>query len=408
MRLSILVNSQKYDKWQGAEAINSKGRIMMIRSEVLNVSSFSNELQFLLRLLRSDYKLEVEEAVQLAEEIDWQLFLRFAVYHQTHPVLYPLLVQLNAKLQWTPDHVMSRLRDLCSRNTLLMHQLHEEMGRINGMMEKQGIRPLFLKGPVLAALLYGDLSGRTSGNLDILVARQDWDRSVQQLLSAGYMMAKQYGVDNVLNYTERNTHHLVYIHPDKNIEVELHWKLNPNTEMEPSFAELWARRQASSFPKSIYTLGNEDLLVYLILHGTRHGWSSLKWLLDIDRMMGRFLNWNRANQLFEESGSRQFGGEAFLLATQLLGTLLPEEAHVMTLEPKARRLAHMVLPFIREELSLYPKPERKEIAVLFNRYLLATMNCRQKLLYIMYKLYPSSKDFWRQVKRQTPKEKASS
>ncbi|ACS99912.1 nucleotidyltransferase family protein [Paenibacillus sp. JDR-2] len=397
---------------------------------VLDISSFSNELRFLLRLLRSDNKLEAEEAELLAHGLDWPLFLRFAVYHETYPILYPLLVQLNAKQQWTPDFVMARLRTLYTRNTMMMLQLRGEMERVNGLLEERRVRPLFLKGPVLAAMLYGDVSGRTSGDLDILVAKQDWDASVQQLLSAGYVLAEQYEEEEVLNNTERKTHHVSYIHREKNIEVELHWSLNPDTVIEPSFEELWARRQASSLHKSVFTLGNEDLLVYLILHGTRHGWSSLKWLLDIDRMMNQFLNWNRTNQLFDESGNRVLGGEAFLLATQLLGTLLPEEAHAMTLAPKATRLARMVLPFIREELVLYPKPERKDIAVLFNRYLLATMSPRQKLLYVTNKLYPSSKDmsvlplprslhflyfplrpflwFWRQVKRQTPKEEASS
>ncbi|NIK66667.1 hypothetical protein FHT67_000091 [Paenibacillus sp. BK720] len=402
----------------------------MSQPRVLDISSFSNELRFLLRLLRSDNKLEAEEAAQLAHELDWPLFLRFAVYHETYPVLYPLLVQLNANRQWTPDLVMSRLRSLYTRNTIMMLQLRGEMERVNGLLEERGVRSLFLKGPVLAAMLYGDVSGRTSGDLDILVAKQDWDASVQQLLSAGYVLAEQYDEEEVLNNTERKTHHVSYIHREKNIEVELHWSLNPDTVTEPSFEELWSRRQASSLHRSVFTLGNEDLLVYLILHGTRHGWSSLKWLLDIDRMMVQFLNWNRTNMLFDESGNRVLGGEAFLLATQLLGTLLPEEAHALTFEPKAMRLARMVLPFIREELILYPKPERKDIAVLFNRYLLATMNPRQRLLYLTNKLYPSSKDrsvlplprslhflyfplrpflwFWRQVKRQAPKEEASS
>ncbi|WP_336774650.1 nucleotidyltransferase domain-containing protein [Paenibacillus sp. MMO-58] len=397
---------------------------------VLDSSSFSNELRFLLRLLRSDNKLEAEEAVLLAHELDWPLFLRFVVYHETYPILYPLLVQLNAKQQWTPEFVMARLRALYTRNTMMMLQLRGEMERVNGLLNDRRVRSLFLKGPVLAAMLYGDVSGRTSGDLDILVAKQDWDASVQQLLSAGYVLAEQYEEEEVLNNTERKTHHVSYVHREKSIEVELHWSLNPDTVTEPSFEELWARRQASPLHKSVFTLGNEDLLVYLVLHGTRHGWSSLKWLLDIDRMMNQFLNWNRTNQLFDESGSRMLGGEAFLLATQLLGTLLPEEAHAMTLEPKAMRLARMVLPFIREELILYPKPERKDIAVLFNRYLLATMSPRQKLLYVTNKLYPSSKDrsvlplprslhflyfplrpflwFWRQVKRQAPKEEASS
>ncbi|MCM3628770.1 nucleotidyltransferase family protein [Paenibacillus glycanilyticus] len=400
----------------------------MSRSEGLDISYFSNELQYLMRLLRSDYKLEAEEAEMLAQGIDWQLFLRYTVYHEIYSVLYPLLMQLNAERQWTPDYVMASLKALCTSNTFLLFQLRGEMERMNRLLEGKGIRHLFLRGPILTAMLYSEVSGPTSYVLDILVARQDWDVSVQQLQSSGYIPAMYDEADEELNSTWQGIHHASYFHPDIQIKVDLHSRLNPNTVIEPSFEQLWARRQSSVFHKHVCTLGNEDLLVYLILYGTRNGWLSLRWLLDIDRMMGQFLNWNRINQLLEESGARHLGGGAFVLATQLLGTLLPEEAHAMTLESKARRLAQMVIPFIHKKMTMYLKPKEKDIAVLSNRYLLATMSYRQKLLYINNKLYESLKSvlpllrslhylyiplllvlwFWRHLKRQTPKKETSS
>ncbi|WP_201006237.1 nucleotidyltransferase domain-containing protein [Paenibacillus glycanilyticus] len=393
-------------------------------SRPLDVSSFSKELKFMLNLLRSDCPIDAGEAIRQSKDLDWQSFLKLVTYHETFPVLYPLLVQLNEEQRWTPDFVMNKLKTVYSRNTFEMLHLRGEMERMNEKFADQGIRSLILKGPVLAAMLYGDISGRTSGDLDILVSKQDWDKCVKILLGEGYVRGEQYDESTeILNNTERKTHHISYIHPQKRIEIELHWRLNPDSVIEPTFEELWSRRQSSLLNKSVFTLGSEDLFVYLILHGTRHAWTSLRWLMDIDRMLSGFMNWNRVNQLFAASRSTRLGGKALILSTQLLGSLLPEEAYAMTLDPKAHRLAQLALIFIRQKVILFPEPESKEIAVAYNRYLLASMTFRQRQFYIWNKLYPSSKDvtvlhlpksmhflyfplrpflwFWRQVKRQT-------
>ncbi|WP_336788237.1 nucleotidyltransferase domain-containing protein [Paenibacillus sp. MMO-177] len=367
--------------------------------------------------------LEMDEAIQLSSHLDWQQFFRIALYHETFPVLYPILVKLNSQKSWTPDHVMKQLKTMYTRNTMEMLHLRSELERMNGLFAAQGIRMLVLKGPVLADMLYGDISGRTSGDLDILVSKADWDKAVNILVEAGYVRGEEYDdTAEVFGNTERKTHHISYMHPQKNVEIELHWSLNPDTVIEPAFDELWSRRQPSTLNKNMYTLGNEDLFVYLILHGTRHAWTSLRWLLDIDRMLGRFMNWNRVLQLFDFSKSSILGGKAMVLSSNLLGSLLPEEAFVLSQHPKARKLAQMATIFIRQEVVLFPKPETKEIAVAYNRYLLSTMTSKQRLLYISNKMYPSSKDmlllplpkslhflyfplrpflwFWRQVKRQ--------
>jgi hypothetical protein len=374
----------------------------MSRSDMLDISSFPEELHFILRVLRSDNKLEVEEAMEKSRYLDWQLFLRFSIYHEISPVLYPLLKQLNTQQQWTPEFVMVRLKAQYTENTLAMLHLRGEMERINSLFAGDGIRTLFLKGPALASMLYSDVSERASGDFDIMVARQDWNDSMKHLVEAGYIRREPY---------DKSAHHVSYIHPKKRLKVELHVSLHPDTIKEPTFEELWVRRQASELNKSLFTLGNEDMLVYLILYGTRHGWTSLSWLIDIDRMLGQFLNWNRANQLFAESESLAFGGKAFVLSTQLLGTLLPEEAYALTKHPKAYWLAQMALPFIREEVVLYPKPECREIAAAYNRYILATMSFKHKLLYFSNKMSKNMEFlfiplrpflwFWRQVKRQT-------
>ena len=41
----------------------------------------------------------------------------------------------------------------------------------------------------------------------------------------------------------------------------------------------------------VFMLGNEDLFLFLVSHGARHGWSRLRWLLDIDYLTKLVLDW---------------------------------------------------------------------------------------------------------------------
>ena len=35
----------------------------------------------------------------------------------------------------------------------------------------------------------------------------------------------------------------------------------------------------------VYILGREDLFLFLVSHGARHGWSRLRWLIDIHQIV---------------------------------------------------------------------------------------------------------------------------
>ncbi|WP_217582298.1 nucleotidyltransferase family protein, partial [Lysinibacillus sp. GbtcB16] len=76
------------------------------------------------------------------------------------------------------------------------------------------------------------------------------------------------------------------------IKIEIHWRLHPGPGKEPSFEALWERKRTSTLTsESIYQLGREDLFLFLISHGARHGWSRLRWLLDINQMVKQGLDW---------------------------------------------------------------------------------------------------------------------
>ena len=66
-----------------------------------------------------------------------------------------------------------------------MLHLTREMEMICKSFNENQIRSIVLKGPVLAANLYGDLSLRTSSDLDILIPITELDKADQLLINIG-------------------------------------------------------------------------------------------------------------------------------------------------------------------------------------------------------------------------------
>ena len=61
-----------------------------------------------------------------------------------------------------------------------------EMEQVSKLFTENHIPLLFLKGPVIAADIYGDISLRTSKDLDILISITHVEKAEKLLLSLGY------------------------------------------------------------------------------------------------------------------------------------------------------------------------------------------------------------------------------
>ena len=76
-------------------------------------------------------------------------------------------------------------------------------------------------------------------------------------------------------------------------------KLSP--AKEPNFDELWNRKRKSSLTNyPVYILSSEDLFLFLVTHGARHGWSRLRWLIDIHQIIKQNLDWSIISTLLEK------------------------------------------------------------------------------------------------------------
>lgn len=348
------------------------------------------ELHFILDILKG----ETPESLQRNEpdyfsKIDWEEFIIQARHHRIYPLLYSKSKQLFK--EQIPAYVFQTLQHEYKKNTFQMLLLSAEMEQVSKLFNGDKIRLLFLKGPIIAYDLYGDISMRTCSDLDILVPINQLETVELRLLSLGYK--KDDYIESILSDWKWRHHHVTFIHPHKKIKIEIHWRLNPGPGKEPKFDELWERRRVSnltSYP--LYFLGKEDLFLFLVTHGARHGWSRLRWLLDIKLMVEKELNFRKVYQLLKKNDYVHIGGQALILVSKLIGVTLTREVLLLLKHKHHYKLAQEAIFYLERRVNLHQASIPEEISKYHSRHLFSLMSLTQKALYILSCVHPFSGD----------------
>lgn len=357
----------------------------------IDIDEFPNELQLLLLFLKlgdhpeKDERM-LEEHRHLFAAANWDHLIELADHHHLYPVLYQKLKSTGEK--WVPSIVVRALQMRYQNNTLKILYLCGEMDRVAKAFHEHNIKSLHLKGPILAQELYGDISMRKFKDLDILVPKEELARTEQLLITLGY---EKHEANTVLNEVKWREHHFEYHHKDRKTSIEIHWRLCPFPANEPRFEDLWARKKASKLTDiPVYYPGEEDLFLYLVSHGARHGWFRLKWLYDIHQC-ARLLQSPENLLKKNEFKNTNIVGQALILAHQLFQTPLSANT-VKQLKTCSYKLAHQALIYITSILVLTPLPEN--IRTRHERYLFSLNGTfRQKYwAFLIVLFYPSPRD----------------
>jgi hypothetical protein len=262
----------------------------------------------------------------LPRDLDWDRLHAAAGRHGIVPLLFRHLRTLPRGT--VPDLVLDRLRfaafGIGRRNV----ELAAEMGRVQRLLDKAGVRALPYKGPVLAVEAYGDLSMRKFEDLDFLVPPSELPQALSAMQAAGFQLHPRLTPAREREFY-RSECECWLANADDTVTVEIHWAVRERLydyPMDP--AELAARatplRVAGA---TVPCLAPEDLLLVLTVHGFKHGWHQLKWLRDVAGLLQAHpeLDWTRLT-----SEARRLRGEELLLlmlllSARLLGSPLPEE-----------------------------------------------------------------------------------
>jgi Uncharacterised nucleotidyltransferase len=218
----------------------------------------TSESEFLLAALR-------REDIVPPATIDWQALLELA---DSHGVLTLFCKRYSGK---RPGAFVSRVHSQWIAAASLTSELE-------GLLEQfclHGVEVLPLKGPLLAQVLYGSPGLRRSDDLDLLVQRQDFDKARSLLIDLGF--APVYQTDDYHQTFQR-----------RDTCIELHFSVAPPSSPAMDLDRVWERAPVVQFRgQTARFFANPDLLVYLVIHGVKHEFARLIWVLDAARALGK-------------------------------------------------------------------------------------------------------------------------
>jgi hypothetical protein len=279
------------------------------------------EDELLVLLARSNLDaLNRERAFQiLAQGVDLDLLFAQAYLHGVMPLIYTNLQALNHPLtktalwqQYKGDYLTSTIRNM---------ELTAELMAILRLLLDAGINVVPLKGPVLAERLYGDISLRMFSDLDILVPKNQFVEAIHVLVNRGYVYR------NHLQPTVPDGKHDCQLVRNDRMYVELHWTLEP-----PDFSTIkntqlfWQTTHSISWAdQRVLWPTDEELLLFLCRHGSRHHWGSLKWLCDVAELLSHCedFDWQYVLRRVERTRTRRLVFLGLHLANRLLDTTFP-------------------------------------------------------------------------------------
>jgi hypothetical protein len=174
--------------------------------------------------------------------------------------------------------------------------------------------------------VYGDLSLRKSGDLDILVHKYD-------LLKAKYLLIER-GYRPVIAAADekawlQNHYHLHFRHENGLFLVELHWAFTYEHWGVPLDLGAMQHNLESIVlaERTIAVLPDLESLLILCIHGTKHAWSRLVWICDIAEMLRRkhAMDWTTLLAQADALRLRRILYLGLFLAGELLQAPIPQD-----------------------------------------------------------------------------------
>jgi hypothetical protein len=215
-----------------------------------------------------------------APGVEWPRLMALAERHRMIPLLHRHL--RHAAL---PAAAAEALRARAAAEVRRSLRLAGELRRLMEALETAGVQALAYKGPPLALQAYGDLSLRSYLDLDLLVRPGDVPRALAALAAAGYRDTLALTPARE-RWFRRVDGDYPLLHADGTL-VELHARVSTLRFGVDIDTDALLRR-AVHVPVGggeVRTLGDDDLLLVLFVHGAKHRWKRLEWLAAVSALL---------------------------------------------------------------------------------------------------------------------------
>ncbi|MDF0644696.1 MAG: nucleotidyltransferase family protein [Nitrospira sp.] len=287
-------------------------------------SSRFSEARFILLCARASLSDPVRQRVRETdlESLNWTLVLDLARFHGVGPLLWRSITATCADL--VPPATLTALRRVTQAGMLLNGALARETVRISRAFEQRGLPAIPFKGATLAAMAYENANLRDFDDLDFIVPQARLAEAQKILSAHGYRALRQSRESfQAAHYDE--PYHL-YVHETSRLLVDLQWVMaHEQFSFRLDRSDIWERQVSLSVDGGrLSTIAPEELLIILCVHGSKHAWERLKWIVDVAALIRtRTLDWDRVWSAAKGWKCRRMLLLGLRLAQQTMNTALP-------------------------------------------------------------------------------------
>ncbi|MGB6691539.1 MAG: nucleotidyltransferase family protein [Terracidiphilus sp.] len=261
----------------------------------------------------------------LAEKVsDWDSLLGLAQEHRLSPMLYLSLADMGPSV---PLAAQERLRSEYERNVFHNIASAAELIAVLRMFDRESISAMPFKGVVLASSVYSDMMARPGGDLDLLIHLHDLPQASSLLLNRGYRLKTEVRADGVP--VDGNYYEYSFESEANGMVLELRWRLElaygrfgRNLGMD----WVWPHRRTVLLAGAMVPdLKREIALLILCMHASKHIWSRLIWICDVERLLASSpdLDWEETIREARRKGLWRCLALGVLLANRVLGAPVP-------------------------------------------------------------------------------------
>jgi hypothetical protein len=226
-----------------------------------------------------------------------------------------------------PTVTTDLLRDTCRKTSGTALLLSSEFFRVQTIFDAEALPLIPYKGPMLAWLAYGSLTRRRYLDLDFFLEQKNLPRAAVLLKSAGFRADFQ-PREEVSGSSGPVPGQYGFYRDVTRSQVELHTERTLRYYPVPlDFSEMSKRLLTVEISgRQLRTFSIEDTLVMLCVHGAKHFWERLAWIVDVAELIAsQPVDWPLALRFATKLKSRRLLLLGLSLAHELLGASLPQD-----------------------------------------------------------------------------------
>jgi len=253
----------------------------------------------------------------------WPEVVAIAEQHRLSPVVYEVIS--GAAQDLISPAQLNVLREATVPSTAAGMALLRELLHLLRLFEAAQILVIPYKGPLLAWVAYGSFIRREYSDLDFIVQQKYIPDAVAVLKSAGYRPQFDPREAHTGQHGFAPGQYSFLSHPQK-ILAEFHTERTLRYFPIPiDFQDLTSRLMTVEIGgQRLRTFSIEDTLVMLCVHGGKHFWERLGWVLDIAKLAtAQEVDWTLLQQLAAKMESTRVLLLGLYLAHDLFDALLP-------------------------------------------------------------------------------------